>query len=247
MFNCKIGLLSFSIDGQILILSEVTDKTIYNDKNILYQLHKTTLYLPPFRIDKDNIPDNIDDINHIVHMYNLCKKIYFKDLITDRQSKTFYPPRLCDISCKIQLFNQNVNIKQLTITQNKNKIIIISYLYDNFILRNQILYKSFDFINEYQGSFCLVGDLNNYQSSKKYLNMYGINNEYICHHDDEFLPECMFDALEEKGKMKENDKVIFCISKEDINQLMSYIRIKPELRKYINKFEIITDSYIQLD
>lgn len=243
--QCKIGLISKSSDSVhdcFLNLGEIFDKSIHDDRNILYELHTNLRYLRPFtaQIDgKNAVIDNIEEISIFQNHYKLTRKCWI-DKTMSSCTVNFLSPQLYDITCMIPLFSDTIP-KSICYDGNTEPArVFMLFPYSNPIMRGKIIDNCFSIAKKYKSYFFVIGSKKGY-NSKKYLLSCGVEDKnIICNQYDTF-PDCILESLNMiKFMVPDTDmKIFIAVCRKDMNRVMSHIRLYRKTGLINIKLELI--------
>jgi hypothetical protein len=242
VINCNLGLISKPKDHTqncFLNLGEIFDRSIRQDVNILYELHKNLRYLCAFKAKiegKDIIPDNIEEISTLQNRYKLTRKIWVKGQVQNGAMK-FLSPELYDLSCMVPLFPNKIS-RSICPKGNEMPLrMFVLFPYTDPIVRGEIVNNCFSVLGKYKACFYTIGGLQGHNTratcdlSRRYLLTCGVEDDNIsCIQYDEF-PDCILEVLNMiKFILPETEMQVFiAVQREDMNRVMDYIRLANKL------------------
>ena len=235
--NCKIGLISKPKDCThdcFLNLGEIFDRSIREDINTLYELHKNLRYLCAFKAKikgKDAIPDNIEEISVIQNRYKMTRKIWIKGNLQKGTMK-FLSPELYDLSCMVPLFPNKIYRSICPKSNNLPLCMFILLPYTDPIVRGEIIDSCFSVLGKYKAFFYIIGEIQGQNTrstcdlSRRYLLTCGVEDNNISRNQCDKFPDCILEALNIiKFILPDTEmKVFIAVQREDMNRVMDHIR-----------------------
>lgn len=252
MIKCKIGLIAKPRDDTqdcFLNLGEVFDKTIRGDVNILYEFHKNLRYLCPFKAEidgRDGRPDNIEEIMAFQSRYKLTRKIWLNGK-TENGTIKFLTPQLFDISCMVPLFQDIISRTVYPKGRNFPAKMFILFPYSDPFVRGEIIDSCLTVVKDYKVYFYVMGEKKGMNSmitsdlNRRYLLSCGVEDNNIVRNQYDEFPDCIMEALNMINLLLPyvKMKTLLALKREDMNQVMTHIRMANSLGMIDCKFELI--------
>jgi hypothetical protein len=253
-FLCRIGLVAKPCDSSqnyFINLGEVSDPIIREDISKLYNLHMDMRFLCAFKAFREGdiaIPDNIEELFAIQKRYNITNKILINGVVEQKIMKLL-SPELYDITCMVPLFTDKI-CRSIQQKGRKNPIVIfILFPYTDPIIRGKIIDNCFSILGDRESNFYVLGDRQGQNTistcylSRRYLLTCGIEDKDIILSKYDEFPGCILDAFNMiKFIFQAREMTTYiCVSREDITNVMKYIRLAKKHTSIDTKVSLICD------
>lgn len=253
--QCRIGLVAkhnIQNTPDLNLGEYIGDK---NDTQLLYGLHEELSYLYPFwGIPKKKgkiteiTPTNISDFIYLQDKYCLTKKIFLAGRITNN-IVLFEPPKLYDLSCGVELFEDRVikTVVHRTLSSN-NLLIFVIPPYNNPLCRGLSIDTCLEMYQENslcKALFIVVGGkvkpnlTETWKLSQRYLIKRGISNSDIVKtrlFNDNII-KTVLGLIPDMTSRNHNVKVYVSVKSKDMNKYLLQSRVvKKDIRIFFLGF-----------